>query len=402
MIPVSSLWLASTLTCSVDFWITYLGDDTSMTDSITDSMAPFVTEHHAVRYLRSPQAIREQCTLLFEQACDDRLTHFRCNLSQLDRVAQYVITVMQQSYPDGAIPFHSRWRHFEAGGIDRSIWIEQKLAGLTALEKARAKFDLAVVSVLLDAGAGAEWRYIEPGTGQVYQRSEGLAVASLHCFLNGQFSDDPSQLQANAAGLQAVTPASLAEGFQVVENNPLIGVAGRAALMQQLGQVLPNYPHLFGKNGEAHLPRPGYLVDYFLQHADQNLLKASEVFAAVLEGLSEIWAGRVTIAGANLGDVWYHAALPDRGIGSQFVPFHKLSQWLTYSLLEPLQELGLKITDLDELTGLPEYRNGGLCLDLGLLQAKHDAAFSQPHSVDSEVIVEWRALTVILLDRIAA
>lgn len=374
----------------------------AMTDLMTDSMAPFATEHHAIRYLRSPRAIREQCNLLFNLACDDRLTHFRCNLSQLDRVAKYVITVMQQSYPNGAIPFHSRWRHFEAGGVDRSIWIEQKLEGLTALEKARAKFDLAVVSVLLDAGAGADWRYIEPGTGQVYQRSEGLAVASLHCFLNGQFSDDPTQPQANAAGLQAITPDSLAEGFQVVENNPLIGVAGRATLMQQLGQVLPNHPHLFGKNGESNQPRPGYLVDYFLQRADQNTLKASEVFAAVLEGLSEIWAGRVTIAGANLGDIWYHAALPDRGIGSQFVPFHKLSQWLTYSLLEPLQELGLKITDLDELTGLPEYRNGGLCLDLGLLQAKHDAVLSQPHRVDSEVIVEWRALTVILLDRIAA
>ncbi|MGL4621505.1 MAG: DUF1688 family protein, partial [Chroococcidiopsis sp.] len=84
------------------------------------------------------------------------------------------------------------------------------------------------------------------------------------------------------------------------------------------------------------------------------------------------------------------------------VPFHKLSQWLTYSLLEPLQELGLEITGLDDLTGLPEYRNGGLCLDLGLLQAKHSDIFHHAHSVDSEVVVEWRALTVILLDQIAA
>lgn len=83
------------------------------------------------------------------------------------------------------------------------------------------------------------------------------------------------------------------------------------------------------------------------------------------------------------------------------VPFHKLSQWLTYSLLEPLQELGLEITELNALTGLPEYRNGGLCIDLGLLQAKHSDIFQHPHSADSEVIVEWRALTVILLDRVA-
>ncbi|MCY7390221.1 MAG: URC4/urg3 family protein, partial [Leptolyngbyaceae cyanobacterium CAN_BIN12] len=79
----------------------------------------------------------------------------------------------------------------------------------------------------------------------------------------------------------------------------------------------------------------------------------------------------------------------------------KLSQWLTYSLLEPLQDLGLEITGLDELTGLPEYRNGGLCIDLGLLQVKDPTILQQPQLVSSEAIVEWRALTVILLDRIA-
>ncbi|NJO53044.1 MAG: URC4/urg3 family protein [Leptolyngbyaceae cyanobacterium RM2_2_4] len=96
------------------------------------------------------------------------------------------------------------------------------------------------------------------------------------------------------------------------------------------------------------------------------------------------------------------SALRDTGFGSHLVPFHKLSQWLTYSLLEPLQELGLEITGLNQLTGLPEYRNGGLCLDLGLLQAKHAAVTHDPHLPQSEVIVEWRSLTVILLDQIAA
>ena len=84
------------------------------------------------------------------------------------------------------------------------------------------------------------------------------------------------------------------------------------------------------------------------------------------------------------------------------MPFHKLSQWLTYSLLEPLQELGLAIAGLDELTGLPEYRNGGLCLDIGLLRAKDAAIFEESYLPGSEVIVEWRSLTVILLDKIAA
>jgi hypothetical protein len=108
------------------------------------------------------------------------------------------------------------------------------------------------------------------------------------------------------------------------------------------------------------------------------------------------------LAGINLGDVWIHPALTGDDPSAQYVPFHKLSQWLTYSLLEPLQELGLEIIGLDELTGLAEYRNGGLCLDLGLLEAKQNMVFQERHLPGSEVIVEWRALTVSLLDTIAA
>jgi hypothetical protein len=123
--------------------------------------------------------------------------------------------------------------------------------------------------------------------------------------------------------------------------------------------------------------------------------------SAILEGLGNIWPGRLAIAGVNLGDVWLHPALKGDNLTDQYVPFHKLSQWLTYSLLEPLQELGLEITGLDEMTGLPEYRNGGLCLDLGLLEVKDTAILQKRYLPVSEVIVEWRALTVSLLDRIA-
>ena len=356
-------------------------------------------QKQAIAYLRSTQSIRDRCGQLFELACQDKLQHFRCDVDQLDRAAAYVIQVIQTNYPNWQIPFHSRWRHFEAGGIPRLTQLDRYLGDLDPIEKARAKFDLAITSVLLDAGAGATWRYMEPATKQIFRRSEGLAVASFHWFLQGGFSSNTDNpYQADATGLENLTESALAAGFQVNEQNPLVGVAGRTHLMQRLGQVLRDSPHLFGQSA----PRPGYLVDYLTQQASIGKLKAHSVLTAVLEGFSEIWAGRVTIANVNLGDVWLHSALPKQAIGSQFVPFHKLSQWLTYSLLEPLQEIGLQITDLDELTGLSEYRNGGLCLDLGLLQPKHEQVLGTPHAVDSEVIVEWRALTVIWLDRIAA
>ena len=368
-------------------------------------------QQSVIAYLRTPTAIRERCDRLFTLACADQLHHFRCDLTQLDKVANYVIKVMRHEYPDLNIPFHSRWRHFEVGNVPRLAQLEQNLTGLTPVQKAQTKFDLAIISVLLDAGAGADWQYHEQETGLVFRRSEGLDVASFQMFCQGAFSSNPEHpLQADAQGLQELTADKLAEGFQVSQVNPLLGVEGRLLLLQRLGQSLVALPQLFGDSNA----RPGNLVNYLLDWSTKvgqsenftpsqgHQLPASRVFSAVLEGLGNIWPGRLAIADTNLGDVWLHSALKGDNPYDQYVPFHKLSQWLTYSLLEPLQELGLEITGLDELTGLPEYRNGGLCLDLGLLEVKDKAILQKHHLPASEVIVEWRALTVSLLDRIAA
>jgi hypothetical protein len=83
------------------------------------------------------------------------------------------------------------------------------------------------------------------------------------------------------------------------------------------------------------------------------------------------------------------------------VPFHKLSQWLAYSLVEVFEDAGVPVHGLDELTGLPEYRNGGLFLDLGVLALRDPALAEAPLPVSHEAVVEWRALTVALLDRVA-
>ncbi|MEM9162906.1 MAG: URC4/urg3 family protein [Cyanobacteria bacterium P01_F01_bin.4] len=351
-----------------------------------------------ITYLQSPQAIRERSAQLFDLACDDRLSHFRCELSQLDTVADFVVAVTRDAYPTGPIPVHSRWRHLECQGQPLLNRLGDAWQALPLREQVRARLDLVIVSVLLDAGAGPQWRYVDPVSDQVFQRSEGLAIASFNAFANGLFSADPEQpWRVDAAALQQLSPAQLAQAFQVTPDNPLVGGAGRCQLLQALGHQLTAQPMFFGESS----PRLGNLVDYFLAQAASGELKAAQILKTLLVSLGQIWPGRVAIAGVNLGDVWPHGALPDTGPGSQLVPFHKLSQWLTYSLLEPLQSLGLRITDQAELTGLAEYRNGGLCIDLGLLVPKYPQILSQSHPPNSPVIVEWRALTVIALDRIA-
>ncbi len=350
----------------------------------------------AIAYLRSTRAIRERCGMVFAAGEADRLPHFRLHLDKLPATARLVAETIRANYPTLDIPYHSRWRHFAAGGSDRWAALASRLS-VSVEERARLRFDLAVTSVLLDAGAGMVWRYREAASGQTLSRSEGLAVASFDMFVAGAFSDhagDP--LRADAAALQRCGEALLARGFQVSADNPLVGLAGRAGLLRRLGEALAADRELFGEPG-----RIGHLADFLRGRARDGTLAATEILDAVLRGFSSIWPGREAIDGVNLGDVWRHSAIRTGGRSDGLVPFHKLSQWLSYSLVEPLEELGIAVTGLDALTGLPEYRNGGLFIDSGVLEPRDPEMLRARHAVGSEAIVEWRALTVILLDRIA-
>lgn len=363
---------------------------------------PAVSLSESIAYLQRPQAIRDRAQQLFQLAQADRLEHFSCDLSKLDEVAAYVIETTQQHYPDFDVPFHSRWRHFDAGGISRLAELNQALQQEAAgkseakLRMARSQLDLAIVSVLLDAGAGNHWHYRDTSGQKALGRSEGLAVASLRAFEQGLFSADPAlPYQVDAEGLQRLSESDLAAAFQVSADNPLVGLSGRLTLLQQLGATLATQPTRFGQNPA----RPGNLLDYVIAQQGTTL-DAGELLTTVLESFGSIWPGRVTLGRTNLGDVWPHPALNGTNPGDNLVPFHKLSQWLTYSLIEPLTVAGIEVTQLNALTGLAEYRNGGLCVDLGLLVPKHSAVTSQPHLPGSPVVVEWRALTIVMLDLI--
>ncbi|MGB3495351.1 MAG: URC4/urg3 family protein [Elainellaceae cyanobacterium] len=373
-----------------------------------NSAQPSPSLEGTIAYLRSPQAIRDRCTQLFKLALDGQLEYFDLDLTRLPQVADYVTDITRHTYPDLEIPFHSRWRHFEVGGSARLNAFYRQIQSLGADESVRAAIDLAIVSVLLDAGAGQVWHFHEAQTGQVWGRSEGLAIASFHLFCSGAFSSDPQQpLRVDAQALRHFSLEQLATGFQVTEANPLVGLEGRLHLLQKLGKALERSPQLFG----TAPARPGNLVDALRAKAvpsseadgtsTTHILKAEVILAAVLDGFSSIWPGRVVLDGVNLGDVWPHPALPQVTDGANLVPFHKLSQWLTYSLIEPLQQAGLTVVELDRLTGLPEYRNGGLFVDFGVLCPKQATVTQQHHAPGSSIIVEWRALTVILLDRLA-
>lgn len=352
-------------------------------------------------YLRSCQAIREQSNYLFELACQEKLQNFQIDLTLLEKTADFVLDVINEHYPDGVIPFHSRWRHLEAVNQDKMKSFNQSLSSLSSLERTQVKFDLIIVSVLLDAGAGSQWCYEDQETGKIYQRSEGLALGSWQMFCQGIFSNNPDfPYQVNAHALRSLTVETLSHGLQVSHTNPLLGLEERVKLLQNLGQVLEELPLFFGGGDN---PRPGALVQHFLATRFSGLttISAPEILSTLVKVFGNIWLEGTTIYGVKLGDVWSHPALEQSPRKIPYIPFHKLSLWLTYSLLEPLEEMGLTVVDLEELPGLAEYRNGGLCLDLGLIKVRDPLILTSPHELDSEVIIEWRALTIILLEKIA-
>lgn len=346
--------------------------------------------------LRSTTTVRERCQNILRAADEGRSRHFEVHRSQLDEVARRVERVTRQQYPELRIPYHSRWRHFEAGGVQRKGELDALLEGHDEAARAQARIDLTVMSVLLDAGAGPAWCYDEAGGGR-YSRSEGLGVATFRAFLAGRFSSDPlDPLRVDAQALQRVDEALLAQVFQVHDGNPLVGLAGRASLMRRLGETLAALPEVFGAEG-----RPGGLFDTLTQGGELDRLPAPAVLQALLEHLGPIWLTGSQLQGTPLGDCWAHPHAGGSGLTAGWVPFHKLSQWLTYSLLEPFEWAGIVLTELDGLTGLPEYRNGGLLLDSRVLVPRDATFASRTHTVADEAIVEWRALTVALLDELA-
>jgi hypothetical protein len=313
-------------------------------------------------------AVRNSAERMLGLALDGSLDDWTVNLDRLPATADFVARVVRDRYPDLRPPLHARWRHFVFAGHD--LWREIAVARTwpTQAAAARAAIDLVMTSVLLDAGANPEWRYRDAATGVTVGRSEGLALASLRLFERGLLSDDPADpLRVDAAALN------------------------------RLGAVLQSSPDLFALSDS---PRPGGLYDVFPRRASQGSLSAGAMLETLLRALGPIWPDRPILDGVSLGDCWLHPALQSSIPAQRYVPLHKLTQWLTYSLIEPLELAGLEVSRVEELTGLAEYRNGGLFVDMGVLVARDSSAFSRTYAVSDPFVVGWRALTVALLDRL--
>jgi hypothetical protein len=419
--------------------------------------------------LRRPPTLRARCAAVTQAVAGGLSPHFKLDRRRLDETADFVATIMQERHPDGLIPAHGAWRHLEVGGVDRNAEFDALLAGRPVAEQARARFDLAMLGVLLDAGAGPQWRYTENAdagdlpalalppqrrrtedlfalldqvaatpvaggastalpTAQAadvpdtpcadaapqrtregaYTQSEGLAVAGFRAFVGGVFSatvDDP--LRADAATLRHVDTAALRAVFQVTPNNPLAGLEGRAGTLARLGEALQAEADRGG--GQA---RPGLLYDRITVGGTRNEVDAADLLGSALRMLAPVWRTGILVSGVPAGDVWPHrwaGAGLGEAPGSEelidrttpgWVPFHMAGQWLVYTLVEPLAQAGVQVTGLDALTALPDAANGGLLLDMGVIVPRSPRELQRGWRPGDEIVVEWRALTVTLIDEL--
>lgn len=367
--------------------------------TIEPSATASAADSGSARSLLTAHAVRAAGERMLALAVDGSLPDWRVDLDRLAVTADFVAQVVRDRFPQLDPPVHARWRHFVFGGRDlwRDLAAAQPWADSAAA--ARAAIDLVLTSVLLDAGASPAWRYRDAATGWVAGRSEGLALASFRWFESGALSGEPAdERRVDASALARVDPASLEAAFQATTAQPLLGAPGRAALLNRLGAALQRRPDLFAL---ADSPRPGGLYDYFRLRASDGKLPAAFILETLLDGLGSIWPERLTLNGVALGDCWLHPAFQGSNPVQHYVPLHKLSQWLTYSLIEPLEWGGITVCGVEELTGLAEYRNGGLFVDSGVAVPRDREAALRTHAVSDPFVVGWRALTVALLDRLA-
>lgn len=383
-----------------------------------------MTASNAAYYFKTIASVRETSGSVYQFIkAQGEGNYYKLHDTNLDKVAEYLCNIIARDYGDDydSIPPHGRWQHINAGGHSRmeQLLEQWRAEQVDEVEVARRLIDLLVVSVLVDAGAGNVWKY-KAGQ-ETYNRSEGLAVASYHLFVEGKFSNGSSNFQVNGQKLKDFTMDEFVKGFQVSEENPLSGSEGRLQLIQKLGESLTTHPEIFGPHG-----RPGGIVDFLHERASGNEINLNDVWDALMDGFVTIWPkGRATIEGQPLGDTWaLDTKLKANGVTPKWhdqfldslVTFHKLTQWLCYSLLVPLESYGYKfvVKNKELQTGLPEYRNGGLFYDFQVIELKPehlkrglaltkklgDQESVPTFTADDGAIVEWRCLTIGLLDEL--
>lgn len=358
----------------------------------------------AVEHLHRLEVIRERAWMLLAAAERGASDHFELAPEAVGTVALAMAEAIRAEMAaepapvpeDGRPPLANLWQALRSRAPDALAMLGEALAGGEPLARAKSGADLAVLyRVLAPAG-------LDDGLGDRL----GDLVGS---FVTGAWTagsrgnpvlDAPGIRRAMAGDGSVALPASVAE---------LLADAERRQRLEALARGLEQQPERFGVEGRfgellaqlvaGRLPA-GEAAEAPLPAGVVPGLRAQTVVDGLAPLLDPVVASTVRIGGRQMGDVWRHPLAWAEDRSRELVPFHALLLALTLDLVEPLQEAGRPLADLDQLP-IPATRAlADAILRLGLVRPRHAAIGRLRHPPGSDIVVELRALAVALADRL--
>jgi hypothetical protein len=327
------------------------------------------------------EALRKNSSNLL-RACRSSGTHWVWDDNKFHELPAALATFIRGRYSDLAkIPPHSRMNHFIATGQSRALeMVLPQIAGRDTQEAAKKLLELLIISVLCDGGAGTAYQFKDEISGQIYKRSEALGLASVELYKD---LTDNAQKPLDWRILESFSVAEALRSFQVSETNPLNGGGKRFELLKGLAR----------SSLRKETKRLGDILDLFVAGTDGSRVVSVEMLLSTLIRLMNgVWPERYSRDGVHYGDVF--------ALQENVYPFHKLTQWMMYSILDALKFLKFSVVGEELLTALPEYRNGGLFLDFGVFSLRKRSTLHRIYRPDDPEIIEWRALTVAAIDEL--
>ena len=234
-------------------------------------------------------------------AQEDRLLHFSVDFDRMPTAAKFVIGVIRRNY---------RPRHSFPRALAAFLRRRPRPQGSAVLKRrgraappARAAFDLAIVSVLLDAGAGSAWCYRErrrrksttARKGSGWRASAWWPAA---CSRPGRLSRcGPTRRCSPPSRRSGLPPASRPA-------RPIRWWASRAAPRCSTARAPPWRPTRTSSPGSTiRAPVASTTCWPPVPRAAGCRPTPS---STLLVHLGPIWPGRTTLGGVRLGDTWHH------------------------------------------------------------------------------------------------
>jgi len=353
----------------------------------------------AVEHLHRLEVIRERAWMLLAAAERGASDHFVPSPEAIGTVALAMAeTIRAEPAADATAgpgsdqpALANLWQLLRTQAPEALGTLGDALAGGDPLARAKSGADLAVLHrVLGPGGLGDELADL------VYSFAAGAWTANSR---DSAVLDAPGIRRALAGDGSIALPASVAE---------LLADADRRQRLEQLARGLERQPDRFGVDG-----RFGELLTQLVTArplagepappvgpAGSSGLRAQTVVDGLAPLIDPIVASTVRIGGRQMGDVWRHPLAWAEDRSRELVPFHALLLALTLDLVEPLQEAGQPLVDLDQLPVPATRALASDVLRLGLVRTRHAAIARLRHPPGSDIVVELRALSVALADRL--